>query len=160
MGIAIWKGNHLAEWQIKAFKGVWSERKLRDILYAIKELIESYKITLVAIKIPNQFHNSESLDKLIIELQSLARRLKVKVKILNLTELKKICSDDPTLTKADLIRTIADQNDILRHLYNREIKNKNPYYTKMFEAIAIVILSYQEYLKKHSVPSPFSEFNL
>ena len=157
MGIAIWKDNHLSEWQIKAFKGAWTAHKLRDILFTCKVILERHAVTHLAIKAPDPFRTLPALDKLFLELQSLARSLKVKVKKYSLQDLKKLCSDNPKFTKAKLIRAIADQNDVLRNLYNRELKNRNPYYTKMFEAIALVLLTYQEYLKKHSVPSPFPQ---
>src|SRR4051812_17286372 len=110
MGIAIWKGNRLSEWQIKAFKGTWGETKLRDILYTIKELIEHFEVSLLTLKVPNTFHSSDALDRLYLELHRLARNLKVKVKHSSLSELKQICSDEPSFTKADLVRTIAEQN--------------------------------------------------
>src|SRR5205085_4841130 len=108
-----WKDNRLAEWQLKAFKEAWGESKLRDILYFIKVIIEKYKITQVALKLPNEFHSSAALNKLLIELQSMARLHKITVQHVSLSELKQLCSDSSRFSKIDLLRTIAEQNVVL-----------------------------------------------
>lgn len=160
IGIAIWRQDRLTEWQIKTFKGSWTEGKLRDILYTLQRMIDSYEITSLAIKKPDLIHSSLALDKLVSELQLVAQRKKVKVKMYSLEELKKFCSSDRKFTKAQMIQFIAEKNPVLHFEYNKEQKNRNPYYVKMFEAIVAVMLCQKEYHDKLSVPSPYSFFLL
>lgn len=158
MGIAIWKDNRLSEWQIKAFKGPWSERKLRDIIFSVKEMLDRYKATHLVLKIPNCFHSSTALEKVVMEIQSIAHSMQAKVRLVELMDLRQLCDKSTKFSKGELMKIVAQHNVVLQSLYNRELRNRNPYYTKMFEAIALVLLSRQENFRKQAILSPFPQY--
>jgi Holliday junction resolvasome RuvABC endonuclease subunit len=155
IGIAIWSNNHLSQWQIKAFKGSWGESKQRDILYSVKTIIDGYGITDLAIKKQDVAYISPALQQLVSEIQLMAKRKEVKIKVYTLTELKRFCSDDRKLTKAQMIRFVAEKNPVLHYEYNKEQKNRNPYYAKMFEAIIAAMLYKKGFQSTHLLPSPY-----
>jgi len=135
IGIALWKQGQLQDARIKSFTGSWTESKLKDILFAMQNIITDNDTTTIAIKKPASVRSSPALTKLVSEPIILAKRKKIAVHTYSFNELKQFYSDDRTFTKADLIKAVAMKYPELRTAYNREQSNHNRYYTKMFEAI-------------------------
>ena len=137
MGLAVLKDNELIEWKTRTFKGSWSAMKLKDILYALKCYIEDNGITVVAIKKPDELRSSSALDRLVSEITILAKGLKVKVYSYSLSQLKKSYSTEKICSKEALIKLVVKKNPNIIPEFNKELRNKNSYYYRMFEAIAV-----------------------
>jgi len=137
MGLAVIRDRELTDCRVKTFKGSWSDSKLRDIVYVLKTYIEDKEITTVTLKKPDVFRTSNGLELLISELKALCQRSKIQMTMLSLRALKENYSLEKGFTKSKMIKEVASGFPELYVDYNKEQRNKNKYYAKMFEAIAL-----------------------
>jgi hypothetical protein len=160
MGIALYSNGMLIDWRVMSFRASWSNAKLKDILYALQSLTEAYTVTRLVIRNPDEVRKSKGLEMVVRGIVDLARRKNIRVKRYSLDDLKRFCSPNRKFTKAAMAKVLAERNEIFHSEYNKELKNKHPYYQKMFEAI-IAILVYMDELegKKRSL-SPYSQLLL
>jgi Holliday junction resolvasome RuvABC endonuclease subunit len=138
IGLVVYRNGTLSEWRVKTFKGSWSKIKLKDILYDLKCYITEQEITILAIKRPDALRSSAGVQQIVSEIIILAKRNNIKVFLYSLKELKEHLSKEKNLTKAQMIQLAASANAELHHEYNKEQRNRNSYYIKMFEAVIAV----------------------
>lgn len=128
----------LQDWKVKSFKGHWSGSKLKDIMYSLTTYIEDNNVSSIILKKPDVFRTSDGLEYLISDLKTFCLQRHIKIVLISLKTLKEHYSKEKGFTKTKLIRHIAKQNPELYGEYNKEQRNRNSYYIKMFEAIALV----------------------
>lgn len=138
IGIAVMKENILLDWRIHSFKDSWSRSKQKDILFVIAGYIEECKVTEISIKKLDPIRNSEPLQNLFSEITMCANRKNIVMKSYSLLQMKKYFSKERTFTKSEMIKQVALQFPELIPEYNRDQKNKTPYYIKIFEAVLVV----------------------
>ena len=141
IGLAVYRNGSLAEWRVKTFKGFWSNGKLKDILYELKNYMAEQGITVVAIKRPDTIRSSVGVQQVVSEITVLAKRNDIKVSLYSLQEMKRYYSKEKRFSKSEMIRQVASTNSELHHEYNKEQRNRNSYYVKMFEAIAVALIN-------------------
>ncbi len=142
MGLAVMKAGELIEWRVKTFKGSWSHGKLKDVLFVLMEYVETHSIKTIALKKPDMHRSSEGLDQLVSELRVWAKMNRIKVVSFTLQEMKKHFSKEKNFSKTEMIKQVALQYPELYVEYNKEQRNKNVYYEKMFEAAIVSLLMY------------------
>jgi Holliday junction resolvasome RuvABC endonuclease subunit len=144
VGLAVMKAEELIEWRVKTFKGSWTHGKLKDILFVLTRYIEDHSVKVIALKKPDMQRSSSGLNQLVSELTVWAKMNRIKTLSFTLQEMKKHFSKEKPFSKAEMIRQVASKFPELFSEYNKEQKNKNPYYTKMIEAIALTLLQQDE----------------
>src|ERR1041385_7136966 len=138
VGLAIKKNSELVEWRVKTFKGCWNFGKLRDIQYELIKYVAKYNVKMIVLKSPDGLRSSSALNKLVSEITVWAKMNRIKIVSYTLQELKDSFTEGRDSNKAEMIKQLVTAYPELRMEYSREQKNKNPYYIKMFEAIALV----------------------
>ena len=146
IGLGVYRDRTLVEWRVKTFKGSWTQAKLKNILYELKNYITEQEITMIAIKKPDALRSSTGLQQIVSEITILAKRNNIKVIQYSLQELKLYFSKEKKFTKAQMIQQVALAHAELHHEYNKEQRNRNRYYVKMFEAIIAAQIAQSEYL--------------
>jgi hypothetical protein len=109
------------------------------------DLIELYEPDVMAIKALHPARRSKYLEGMVAILTSVARSHKMKVVQCAIEDLKK----ESTVTervnnKKKLTETMAARFPTLYHDLKRERGHKDPYYVRMFEAVALANLSTHE----------------
>ncbi len=133
-GIAVMKRRELLVYKVKTFKGEWSKKKQNEILKLFDKLYDHYDVKCLAVKIVSPLHSSEHVDELTFCLIARAMDRGLKVIKYPLYEIKKSLGLNK---KQNLGEYIAGKYIELRNEYEQEQNSFNPYYNKMFEAIAI-----------------------
>ena len=133
IGMAMTINGELVDWYIKAFKGKWSEQKKELILDTVDRMRERYTITSFAIKVPSVLENHDPLKKLYTEINLLAQAKAIKTDTYTIQTLKDFCGADVS-NKALLRKKVLQLFPELKNEFNKEMENKNAYYTKLFEA--------------------------
>lgn len=142
IGVAVVERNSIFDCQMKSFKGVWSERKLRSILATIEEYIAAYRICHMAIKLPPTYSHSDGIAHLLRQIRGLAKSNRCTFHTYTISQLKKAWGE-AAQNKRHLMLQVLEKYNLVQ-LYNREIKNRNKYYEKVFEAVGVADMVLQE----------------
>jgi len=137
LGIAVLDGSELMDWRIKVLEGKWSEEKLKKTTEILSELFNQYEPNALAIKKLHPSRRTENLLRLTNKIKEFARRKKIRVCQFALKEIEKLFIEDKTLNRQNLMEAIAKQYPMLYHELKKEQNQKNPYYFRMFDAIAL-----------------------
>ena len=137
LGIAVLDGSELMDWRIKVLEGKWSEEKLKKTTEILSELFNQYEPNALAIKKLHPSRRTENLLRLTNKIKEFARRKKIRVCQFALKEIEKLFIEDKKLNRQNLMEAIAKQYPMLYHELKKEQNQKNPYYFRMFDAIAL-----------------------
>lgn len=138
VGLVVVKKGEVLDWQIKSFKQIWSKEKLEMILRSIDKVIHQHNISIVAIKSPCEVQFSENLLLLVQTFESLIKQKGIKVYRYNHHQLKHASPAGTMRNKHSLMKHIAEQYPYMQSLHEKELKNRNPYHLKVFEALLVV----------------------
>ena len=144
LGIAIFLDSDLRDWRVKSFKEKWSKEKMEKIRKTILSIINQYEPNILAIKKLHPSRRSENLKYLVARIKEFAKRRGLKVYQYSIKELEKFFLPDEKKNKKNLVKKLTSEYSELFHEFNREKKNKNPYYLRMFEAVGLASACYQQ----------------
>jgi len=152
LGIAVFQGPDLRDWRIKAFQGKFSKQKLDKFLKIIADLIEQYHADVLAIKKLHPGRSSSNLNSLASKIISISKRKGLKVCQYSIADIKKFFLPKEKSNKKKLAERMASKySDLLTEL-NREKASRNPYYLRMFEAVALGSICIYQIDKQKYVP--------
>jgi len=137
LGLAIFSDTELCEARVKGIKGVWSNSKLKHILQIITRYLNIYHPGVLAIKKLHPARASGHLNSLFQAILDLANSNRMKVYQYSIKDLKTYFCPEKRINKKKLAEMMAA---IYPHLFpelNMELGHRNPYYTRMFEAVAL-----------------------
>ena len=137
LGIAVFQGPELLDWRIKVLEGKWSKDKMKKAISVIQEIIERYEPSYLAIKKLHPSRRSVNLLRLVNKIKEISKRKKLKVYLYSIKEIEKFFIEDGKLNKRNLIEAMAKLYPILHHDLNKEKNHRNPYYFRLFEAVAL-----------------------
>ncbi len=131
--MAVITNGELLDWYVKGFKGKWSEQKKELILDTIDWMRERYAIRSFAIKVPSVIETNDILKKLHTDIHLLSQQKNITTETYTIESLKGFCGSDVS-NKRTLRKKVLQLFPELEIEYNKELRNKNSYYTKLFEA--------------------------
>ena len=137
LGVAVLYGQELLDWRIKVLDGKWSKDKIVKAIGIVSELIGQHEPEALAIKKLHLSRRSENLSRLANKIKVLARRKKLKVYQYSIKEIEDFFIEGEKLNRRNLIEAMVKLYPILHHDLNKERNHKNPYYFRMFEAVAL-----------------------
>lgn len=143
LGIAVLYGPELMDWRIKVLDGKWSNHKIKRAIEILSELIDQHRPDVLAIKKLHPSRRSENLARLANKLRGFARRMKLKVYQYSMKEIEGCFVMYKKPNKQNLIKAIVELYPILYHDLNKEKNHENPYYFRMFEAVALASMCHQ-----------------
>ena len=143
LGLAVVQSDILIDYSIKLFKESWSPAKMDRILSSLTSAIDNYNITDMVLSIPPLNYQVGPFQELWIEIAALGHTKSLNIKMYRQSDLQALCRCDERMTRRSLMEAIMAWYPELQTFYKREVRNKNKYYHKMFEAIAVAKL-YQE----------------
>jgi len=144
LGIAIFQGSELMEWRVKVIGGKWSKEKQEKILILVRRFIEQYEPDILAIKKLHGSRSSDNLNYLTSRIKQRAKRNGLKVYQYTIKEMKAFFFGEAMTNKDKLAQVLASKYQFLLPEVRKEQENENPYYIRMFEAVALgAVCSYQ-----------------
>jgi Holliday junction resolvasome RuvABC endonuclease subunit len=143
LGFCFFLGSDLRDWGVKVIAGRWSREKLERIRDLISRLIEDYQVNFLAIKRFHSSRSSKALKELIRMIKRLAKRKNLKFFQFPIEELKRVFLQEKG-NKKDLAEAIVEHYPFLFAELEKEKRAKNPYRLRMFEAIALGSLCFQQ----------------
>lgn len=137
LGIAVFCGPVLNDWSVKVVCGKRSPEKLDKIMVLIERLIDEHNPDIIVLK---KFHSSRSsqyLNVLSKRIENLASGRNISLTQYSIEEIEAFYSPGCPINKSDLAELMCQRHPVLRIDYNKERHNTNPYYLRMFEAVAL-----------------------
>jgi Holliday junction resolvasome RuvABC endonuclease subunit len=125
------------DWRIKALKGKWSEEKNKKAVKIVSDLIERYAPNVLAIKKLHPSRRTENLLRITNTIKSFTRRRDLKIYQYYIKEIEKSLIEGQKLNKQNLYELMARLYPALHHDLKKEQSHKNPYYFRVFEAVAL-----------------------
>jgi len=147
LGITVFDGPELMDWRIKVLKEKWSKEKMKKAIKIISEFMERYQPNVLAIKKLHPSRRSENLLRLLNKIKEFARRRNLKVFQYSIKEIEKSFIKGGKLNKRNLIEAVVKLYPILHYDLNKERNHRNPYYFRMFEAVALASACAQRFGK-------------
>jgi hypothetical protein len=137
LALAVFIGPELRHWQIKVFKGKWSKAKLRKIAGAVAGVIDQFEVDALSLKRLHPSRSSRHLNELVFEIRNGAWQRGLIVQGYSIKELERCFSTGKKLTKTGMAETVVTEYPVLFNEWEKERNRKNPYYIRLFEAVAL-----------------------
>ena len=144
LGIAVFRGLELHDWQVHGVTGSSVPGKVRAVRTLLSDIIERYDIGTLALKKLHPSRTSRKLDHLVDEIRALAEERKVVVRELTIDDLKRLTDPGSITNKRQMMEATASRYPFLYPELEREKKNKNPYLVRMFEAVGLGVAALDE----------------
>lgn len=132
VGLVLVRYKTLVDWQVKTFHGEWSSYKERVIIQTLTKYIKQNVVTTIALNAPEASRSSEAIKSLIRSLQRFSTQKGIAVHSVGINVIKKVTE---TRNKKELSDYLVKKYPELRFMYQRQVKSKNDYYIKLFEAM-------------------------
>jgi Holliday junction resolvasome RuvABC endonuclease subunit len=145
LGIAVLYGPELMDWRVKALDGKWSIEKIKKAIRIISELIDLHSPGLLVIKKLHPSRRTKNLLRLANKIKNLARRKGLKIHRYSIKEIEKCFIEGGKLNKRNLIEAMVRHYPELHSDLKKEKSHKNPYYFRVFEAVALASACSQRY---------------
>lgn len=137
LAITVFRNSELREWSIKIFKGKWSKTKMKKILAVIADIITQYDANVLAIKRLHPSRSSQCLNLLVSEIKDTVRRRGLSICEYSIKQLERFYSSGTKGNKERMAERVVLEYPVLFHEFDKEKNHKNPYYIRLFEAVAL-----------------------
>jgi len=144
LGIAVFEGADLQYWGIKVLKGKWCKGKTEKAKKILSDIINRYEVNVLAIKKLHPSRSSKHLNRFVTSLKDFSRKHCVKVHEYFLNDIKSSLFLGSKTNKKQMAELIVAQYPFLDHPFKKEKRNRNPYFTRMFEAIALGFVCFRQ----------------
>ncbi|WAC06742.1 MAG: hypothetical protein OS130_10830 [Thermodesulfobacteriota bacterium] len=143
LGIAFFHGPELKDWRIKVVEGRRFKDKLKKTKTILSDFFTRYEPNVLAIKKLHPSRSSLNLSRMVSRLKEFSKRQGLRVYEYSVKDLEKSLSSEKRIkNKRELQEVVAALYPFLVNELNKEKKNKNPYFVRMFEAIALGIVCF------------------
>lgn len=144
LGVAVFEGPELVDWRIKVLKGKWSKEKMKRAMDIISEFNELYEPNILAIKKLHPSRRAENLNRLVVRIKEFSKRKGIKVYQYSIKDLEEFFIKEEKLNKKNLSVVVVSEYPVLIHELEKEKAHKNPYYFRIFEAVALASRCFHE----------------
>ncbi|MCW3111492.1 MAG: hypothetical protein JWQ09_5998 [Segetibacter sp.] len=140
LGLAIIKQGILEDYFIHLHKSSWSPAKANMIVTSLEPCVRKYCIKRVVLSIPYAHHQTEALHYVLVAIRQYFRAKQIPVETKTPEALHPLYSPGKKKTKKGLMHALTLKFPQLSFCYQKELRNKNKYYVKLFEAVAVASL--------------------
>ena len=140
LGLAIIKQNALVEYKVYLHKSSWSPSKANMILDSLEPCVRQYCIKRVVLSIPYAYHQTEAFRQLIYRIREYFEAKQITVVAETPEAVSPLYPSGEKKTKKALMRAVTLLYPQLSYCYQKEMRNKNKYYIKLFEAVGLAAL--------------------
>lgn len=143
LGLAIINQGRLVEYRVHLHKSSWSPSKANMIVTSLEPCVRQYSIKKIVLSIPHEHHQTPAFKTLILCIQEYCQAKGIPVISEPAEALYSFCQKGQKKTKKAMMYSLVQMFPELRHCYQKELRNKNKYYIKLFEAVAMATLHHQ-----------------
>ena len=140
LGLAIINEKGLLDYSIRLHKSSWSPSKAHLIVSSLEPCVRQYCIKRVVLSIPYAHHQTEAFKELIVRIRHFFEAKGIPVYTETPKAFHTLCTEGKKKTKKALMEALTALYPPLMLCYRKELRNKNKYYIKVFEAVAAATL--------------------
>ena len=148
LGIAVFDGYQLEEWRLKSLPVKGAKRKQEKAMDILAGFIERYDPNLLAIKKLHPSRSSANLKHLTADITTFCQKQGMTVFFHSIKEMENAFSAN-RISKKELARLVTHEYPELASEMKREERNRNPYFVRLFEAVALGHVCLREINNKH-----------
>ena len=137
IGVAVFYGNALQDWQIKNVPGRPEKQKLAKAKDIVIRLIERHEPDMIVLKKLHSSRTSIHLKRIANLIEKLAYQRKIEIRSYSIKQVKDFVLSSKPKNKVRLAEVLANRYPDLMHEFKKEILSKNHYHIRMFEAVAL-----------------------
>jgi hypothetical protein len=137
LGIVIFDGSGLREWRLKSVPGKDMKAKIENASMIISNFIERYAPDILAIKKLHPSRSSPNLRIMASRIEAACRKNRMMVCSYSVKELESVIPPGCRINKKELSDVLASEYPALSLELEREKRSRNPYYLRLFEAVAL-----------------------
>jgi Holliday junction resolvasome RuvABC endonuclease subunit len=134
----------LLDWGVRVISAKTPRGSVRVAGKIVKDAVDRFQPDTLAVKRLHSSRTSISLDRLTQSINEFSRRRKLRFRKYSIAELKNALCPDAKANKRQLAAAVADTYPVLSSDYQKELANRNPYYLRMFEAVALGVVCYRQ----------------
>ncbi len=142
-GVAIFVDTDLRDWFVKSIPTIPLKEKEEFAKAFISDLIERFNINTLAIKKLHPARQSKNLMELVSIIKNVEKKTNISFAEFPLYAIEQSLIQGK-LNKKRLAEEVTQRYPVIIHEYEREKKNKSRYLTRMFEAIALGIVCFNQ----------------
>lgn len=139
LGLAIVENNQLIDFKVQLYKERWSAVKANKMIASLHSSIQEHTIKSVAVTIPHAHYTTPATKALVTRIKAHCRKKKIRFSTCDPATLHCLCEASKAKKKA-LMSAMVSRYPELEILYKKELKNRNRYYHKLFEAVGAATL--------------------
>jgi Holliday junction resolvasome RuvABC endonuclease subunit len=144
VGFAAFRGADLLDWGVRVISAKTPRGRVRVSGQILKEAMGRFQPDTLAVKRLHSSRTSPCLDRLTDSIREVARRRKLVLQQYSIQELKYVLCSGVKANKRRLAAAVAAMYPILTGELQKEMASRNPYYLRMFEAVAIGVVCYRQ----------------
>jgi Holliday junction resolvasome RuvABC endonuclease subunit len=137
VGFAAFRGPELLDWGVRVITAKTPRGKVKAAGAILVEAIERYGSDTLVIKRLHRSRSSACLDGLSRSIRQLARPRKLQLREYSIAQVIAALCPQESVNKRQLAEHVTAIYAVLAHDFKRELANRNPYYLRMFEAVAL-----------------------
>jgi len=137
LGTALFYGSELRDWGIKVLNEKGIDEKVKKAKGIISDFIERYEPKVLVVKKLDLKKSSKNLNSLVRKIKEFARRKGLFICQMKLSEIKEWILPQRRINKKELAQIMVSRFPELFFDFKKERRNKNTYYERMFEAVAL-----------------------
>jgi len=111
------------------------------IVTSLEPCVRQYCITRVILSIPHVHHQTDAFTHLISCIKEYFEAQNIPVYTETAEAIYSLCPPGEKKTKKVLMNALCLLFPQLSYCYHKEMRNKNKYYIKLFEAVAVAMLN-------------------
>jgi Holliday junction resolvasome RuvABC endonuclease subunit len=138
------RDGELREWFIKIFKGKWSGEKRHAILATIETLMDRYQVSVLAIKRLHPSRSSRNLNLLVSGIKREMGRRGLKVHEYSIKQMERSFCTEGKANRKKMAEQVVMEYPVLFNEFEKEKQHKNPYWARLFEAVALGSVCHDE----------------
>jgi len=143
LGIAVIRKNVLVDFKTQLHKEQWSKSKATRMIESLDSCITEHSITNVALLVQHAYHRTPQTTLLIDQITAHCKKKKISISTYHPQALHCFC--EATKAKKKTLQTVmVKRYPELIHKHQKELNNKNKYYSKLFEAVGVATLLAEE----------------
>lgn len=143
LGVAIFIDTDLRDWFVKSIPNIPAKEKSEYVIKFISGLIERFNINVLAVKKLHPARQSKNLSDIVSKIKGVEKKMNVSVSEFSLHAIEQFLIEGK-LNKKRLAEEITQLYPVVFHEYEREKRNRSRYLTRMFEAIALGIVCFNQ----------------
>lgn len=148
IGLAAFRGPELLDWMVKVVTGKTHRSRIASARTIVLDAVDRFGPEVLAIKRLHRSRSSQQLEDLVAEINALARRRRLKFRQYSIDDVKGALCPEARTNKRKLAEKLCRIHPATAHDFQRETQNRNPYHVRMFEAVALGTVCYQQIEKQ------------